>query len=106
MATTPAAPQEHGANVLLDVVDQQESACVDMRLIDLRSCVLHYLASARIPNFYLSAVAINGDLRRAHQQAGVHARSTLSVFRASATCDVVLRIASDSQGALTLEEHT
>ena len=105
VATTPVAPQEHGANVLLDVVDQQESACVDMRLIDLRSCVLHYLASARIPSFHLSAVAINGDLRRAHQQAGVHARSTLSVFRASARCDVVRRIASDSQGALTMEKR-
>jgi hypothetical protein len=76
-----------------------------MRLIDLRSCVLHYLASARILSFPLRAVAINGDLRRAHQQAGVHARSTLSVFRASATCDVVRRIASDSQGALMLEER-
>ena len=56
-------------------------------------------------SFPASAVAINGDHRRAHQKAGVHAMSALSTFRASTICDVVRNIALDSKGAVTLEER-
>ena len=43
VATTPVAPQDHGATVLLDVVDQQKSAT---RFQIERSCPLGNLMSA------------------------------------------------------------